>query len=74
MANDSPIDSHKHEGHVLEHIVRHSGLVTLHTCDACVTPERLIEMYQRAIREVQDYADFARIRRERDERGNDERL
>lgn len=42
----------EHEGNVLEHIVDHGGSVTLHTCDACVTPERLIHMYEQLIAEV----------------------
>lgn len=46
---ESPVE---HEGHVLEHIVGHDGLVTLHTCDACVTPERLIQIYEQLIVEV----------------------
>jgi len=45
----------KHEGHVLEWIVDHGGTVTLHTCDACVTPERLIQMYAEAIKHVREY-------------------
>lgn len=48
MSEEQP----EHDGDVFSQIVRHDGIVTLHACDACVTPQRLIDMYEQAIREV----------------------